>query len=109
MHCAIESVDIVGQIALSVDVLRLLDPTGYLLDRIVLDIKSYIMSRADGRRAILQVISSLAKDPDYASLFLSLSEVSFDGADAMYFDTLPDAWSPDPIEAADRKRILVVV
>lgn len=67
------------------------------------------MGRVDGRRAVLEVIGNLAKDPDYVSLFLSLSEVSFDGTDSMYFDALPDAWSPDPIEAANRKRMLVVV
>lgn len=47
----------------------------------------------------MQVIISLVKEPGYDKVFQSSGEVLFDNAERLYFDTLPETWLPDPMEA----------
>lgn len=100
LHVAIDIADVAGQMALSVEPLRLVDPSGYLIDRLCRAAKQYLGSqRRDWKGPFMDFYLKLAKEAQFEDEFVQLDQLTFDLSDAIYFTRLPDSWQADPIEA----------
>jgi hypothetical protein len=107
LHVGVDSVDTVAFLALSLEPIRVVDSTGYLMDRLFHAVQKYIAGRPDGLSAVMQMILSLMADPVYQGILSSQAPFSFDSDEgANMFRQLPMNWVPDPLEALHLARAI---
>lgn len=100
LHIAIDVADIAGQVALSVEPLRIVDPSGYLIDRLCRATKQYLDSwRRGWKSQFMSFYLNLVREPQFGEEFIRLGQLTFDLSDVIYFTELPESWQADPIEA----------
>lgn len=100
LHVAIDVMDIAGQVALSVEPLRIVDPSGYLIDRLCREVKQYLDPwRRGWKGQFMSFYLKLVREPQFEDEFIRLEQLTFDLSDVVFFTKLPESWQADPIEA----------
>lgn len=94
--------DVVAQLVMSVEAVRRLDASGYLLDSLLLSFRDLIRENPQGLASVLGLFIELAEDAAYKSQLAQGGELKFDAEGGLYFGALPESWVPDPPEASDR-------
>ena len=65
LQTKVETEDILGQVLISIPVLRLIDPTCFILDRAIQRIRGYLKKRKEFAGEIVKMIRSLAMEEEF--------------------------------------------
>ena len=113
LHPAAATSDILTQYISMVRVLRLLDPSGMVLEAVVAPVKAYLKGRRDAIREVLLMLVDDSEDGDelLQHELAHGSPGSLEGDEAAAAESEWEAllegerWEPDPVDATPAKRV----
>lgn len=102
VYSAAEMSDTMAQLVMSVEVLRMIDASGYLLDSLLLCCRPLVRENSAGLGTVLKLFLDLTNDDSFKLQLEKDVEMKFDSEAKLYLTSLTDTWRPDPVEATHR-------